>query len=156
MVWQYVAAASAAVVGYKLLDHVSTSSHDRTVKRTYKTLSRAAPADATVYADHITPGPNPESTVEGITGIPDVVVTSVEGNNLIIEVETAESLQERSAQVHEQLAGFGKRGYTRVLVVPDSNHALAAGTSFLERRDDDLADSIQLATPRTVTEVLSP
>lgn len=153
MAWQAVAAVGALAWGAKKLLGSSDLDHDETVQATYDALVDAVPADATVYADHITDGPNPRSAVPGLSHVPDVVVKAGSVNNLIVEVETADSLEQARATARQQVAAFSKRGYRRILVVPPGKEDVDAVREFLEEFAD-LDGQLYLSDPDSVTQFL--
>lgn len=145
-----IALGAGAVIAYLL--HDDDPDHHDVVEATYDALNEAAPADATVYADHVDHAPNPHTAVDGLEKIPDVVVKSGIGNSMLIEVETADSLENSPAEAKEQLIDFSKRGYRRILVVPKQHED--AAREFADKIEDDLPGEYYLAAPGTVANLL--
>lgn len=145
MVHPLIAIGTAAVGVAKALDYLNTSSHDRVLKKSYKTVKRNTSSSATIYVDHINPSGsdgNPRNKVDGISGVPDIVVKDFP-TNLIIEIEDAEGLQ-RPQRAIDQLDGFSKSGTKRVLVVPDAEETLAAAEAIV----DEVQGSVAITTPK--------
>jgi len=117
MVWQYV--IGGALVGAAVLLDSDEDHHD-VVQQTVNNLEPELPEHASLYADHLGDGyPNPRGAFTGIDNapedhIPDVVVTSGIKNNLIIEVETGDSIEESSSAAKSQIDDFSIPGYRRV------------------------------------------
>ena len=103
------------LTGYALLKD-SDKDHDGVVQETVDELEDEVPDDATVYADHLDgERPNPRGAFAGVDGapdehIPDVVVTSGLANNLIIEVETGDSIENNSSEAKSQIDDFSISG----------------------------------------------
>jgi hypothetical protein len=150
MVWQY---AVAGAVIYKALS-AGEMDHDETVQATYETLSREVSSHATVYADHITDGENPRGEIDGLTHVPDLIVKSGVDTNLIVEVETAASLESNPGEAESQLRDFSTSGYRRVLVIPPSESEAESVESFIENEFDAMPGKLYMATPDGVTEYL--
>ena len=134
----------ALIGGAAVLDHLSTSKHDRLLKTTYKTVSRNTSSNADVYTDHIDPrnaAGNADGVIDGIDGIPDLIVQDFP-TNLIIEVEDAKGLK-HPQRVIDQLDGFSKRGAKRVLVVPDAEETLTVANEIASQVDG----SVTVETP---------
>ncbi|MFC6939733.1 hypothetical protein ACFQE8_07100 [Salinirubellus sp. GCM10025818] len=124
---------SAAKVG----EWLTTSKHDRLVKKTAKGISRKAP-DATLQVDHtVDAGEGQPDTIGGFR--PDLVVRDFP-RFFAVEVETKSSLDTHASKQLEVFAS--KRNYTAVLVVPSST--IPAAEEFVENRVD--AD-VRVATP---------
>ena len=137
----------ALIGGAAVLDHISTSKHDRLLKRTYKTANRNTSSDADLYTDHINPrhaAGNTDGVVDGIDGIPDLIVQDFP-TNLIIEVEDAKGLK-HPQRVIEQVDGFSKRGAKRVLVVPDAEETLTVANEIAAEVDG----SVTVETPNSL------
>jgi hypothetical protein len=136
--------ALAALVGLvgavSIHDRLTTSKHDRVVRKTAKSIERGAP-EATLYVDHESGvGDGQPDTIEGYR--PDVMVRDFP-RFLAIEVETRDSLDTHAS---EQLEAFAaRRNYTSVLVVPSST--VPAAEEFVENRVN--AD-VRVATPSDV------
>lgn len=147
------AVVAGGLIGAAILWQSSPMDHDETVQATYDELNAVVPADATVYADHIDGAPNPHGEVKGLTHVPDVVVKAGSANSLIIEVETADSLENSRSEARSQLKDFSTPGYRRMLVVPPSEEDKEAVTSFLEEFDT-LSGELYLAAPETAPDYL--
>ncbi|WP_254538704.1 hypothetical protein [Halomarina litorea] len=136
--------ALAALVGLvgavSIHDHLTTSKHDRVVRKTAKSIEREAP-EATLHVDHESGvGNGQPDTIERYR--PDITVRDFP-RFLAIEIETRDSLDTHAS---EQLEAFAsKRNYTAVLVVPSSTVPVAE--EFVENRVD--AD-VRVATPSNV------
>lgn len=152
MVWQGVVALGILAVGAKLLGS-SELDHDDTVQETYDALTGAVPTDATIYADHIADGPNPRSALDGLEHVPDIVVKAGSVNSLIIEVETADSLEHVRAKARKQVKEFRRRGYRRVLVVPPGKEDVEAVQEFIDEFEK-LDGQLHLCTPDSVVDLL--
>ena len=150
MVWQAVIAGGIA---YGLLKS-RTLSHDETVQSTYDALQDQVSSDATIYADHIDDAENPRGEVSGLDKVPDIVVKSRLDNNLIVEVETADSLSDRRSEAREQLRDFSKSSYRRVLVMPPSQEDHDAVKEFVQTEFEELDGELYAATPEGVTDYL--
>lgn len=150
MVWQAVIAAGIA---YGVLKS-GTLDHDETVQSTYDTLQGEVSSDTTIYADHIDDGENPRGEVDGLSKVPDIVVKSGSENNLIVEVETADSLADRRSEARKQLRDFSKRSYRRVLVMPPSQEDHDAVKQFVQTEFEELDGELYAATPEGINEYL--
>lgn len=143
-----VAAGILAVIGgAAVLDHLSTSKHDRLLKKTYNTASWNTSSNTDVYTDHIDPrkaAGNANGVVDGIEGIPDLVIHDFP-TNLIVEVEDAEGLK-RPQRVIDQLDGFSKQGAKRILVVPDAEETLTVGNEIAAEVDG----TVTVETPKSL------
>lgn len=149
--WPAIAAVGGAIAVAKILS--SDADHDDVVSDTVGALEAEAPSDASIYADGVDGVPSPHGEVDGIVEhVPDVVVKSGVANNLIVEVETADSLEERDGDARSQLREFSTRGYRRVLVVPDGDGEQMA--AFMEDVNERIDGTIHTATPEDVAELL--
>jgi hypothetical protein len=81
--------------------------------------------------------------------VPDVVCTSIVTSNLIVEVETEDTLDDEAIS---QLDEFRLRGYRRVLVAPNGDSETVS--EFEQRLNDEIPGRITVATPQTVTDLL--
>lgn len=144
--------AGLAVKG--VYDSWTTSNHDKAVQKAYDKLSAAANADTTVYADHISDGPSPNGAVTGIEGIPDLVVKSGTQNSLLIEVETAKSIDENPVHAKQQLYRFQKRGYRRVLAVPAGDEKLNGVQQWVGTIDEELDGNLWAVRADSVHDLL--
>lgn len=134
-------------IGYKLYERVTTSKHDRVLKKTYKTVSKHTSSEATIYADHIdVDAPNPKNVL-AIDGVPDLILQGFTEPNLIVEVETEKSL---NGTTRAQLKGFRYQGFKTVLVVPSGDVDAAEG--FLDQHDLDKFTT--LATPSGIANLI--
>lgn len=156
MVWQIAVGVGALAVANEILGESSADHHD-VVEQTHDALVDEVPESATVYADHLSHRdeiPNPEGEVDGLTHIPDVVVKSGFANSLIIEVETADSLQNEPSDALSQMQDFSVSGYRRVLVVPDGKTDAEELETFVEQYDDQIPGKYYVATPDDVSKFL--
>ncbi|ELK56219.1 MULTISPECIES: hypothetical protein [Haloferax] len=156
MVWQIAVAAGGIALASKVLGESSADHHD-VVEQTYDALVDEVPETATVYADHLSHRdkiPNPEGEIDGLTRIPDVVVKSGYANSLIIEVETADSLQNEPSEALEQIQDFSVSGYRRVLVVPNGKSDAEELEGFIEQYDEQISGKYYVSTPGDVAEFL--
>ena len=113
-----VGATAAAV----LLDR--SPEHNDVLANAYQTVARETDEAATVYVDHLdVDAPNPRDAEPGDDKVPDLVVSQFEGRQLVVEVETEDSLNEDALV---QLEDFATTGYTRALVVPEETTSKAA------------------------------
>lgn len=131
----------------KAIEYVTTSTHDRVLKKCHKAAVRATSDAATVYVDHINADTeSPAGVVADIDGVPDLIVNEPHGRSLIVEVETASSLQDQPGHAAEQLEDFATPGFKRVLAVPDDAEDVA--NAFVE--EYDFGDAVVVATPGDV------
>jgi len=147
-----LAIVGTIAAGY-VLDRLSNSNkdHDEVLRDTYQAVSSAATAESSIYVDHIdvdTAG-NPRSAAPGTAHIPDLVLTGFEDNNIVVEVETGDSL---NGDALDQLEDFSKPGYTRALVVPDS--VVDDGIQFIEEYTDTATANIVVCGPSDTPELL--
>jgi len=70
-------------------------------------------------------------------------------NNLIIEVETEDTLDDEAIS---QLDEFRLRGYRRVLVVPNGDSETVS--EFEQRLNEEIPGKITVATPGTAANLL--
>lgn len=157
MVWQYV--AGAALLGAAAL--ISTDEdHDDVVQNTVNNLESELLENANLYADHLDCDyPNPRSAFDGVNNapdehIPDVVVTSGQKNNLIIEVETGDSIESNSSEAKSQIDEFSIPSYRRVLVVPDADFDAVPVDEFEEHIGEEIDGECYFATPSGVVDLL--
>ncbi|WP_277556232.1 hypothetical protein [Halobaculum limi] len=156
MVWQIAAAGVGLAIANKIRGE-SVADHHDVVEQTHDALVDEVPESANLYADHLSHRdeiPNPEGEVDGLTHIPDVVVKSGFANSLIIEVETADSLQNEPAAAVLQMQNFSVSGYRRVLVVPDGKGDAEELETFVEEYDNQIPGKYYVATPDEVSEFL--
>lgn len=99
------------------------SDHGETIRHAYYEIREAASASTKLSVDHINPDGaetgSPENIIDDINGVPDIVVVDSTSANLIVEVETPESLKSEPRHIVEQLDDFRTQGFKRVLVVSD-------------------------------------
>lgn len=150
---KHLTAAITAGIGLALFQKLSSSeppSHDELLEQTHKAVTAATDATVSVVADHGVGDSDTDGdlAVDGIEGRPDLVARAFDSANLIVEVETAQALADRTDHVAEQLDGFRKEGYRRVLVVPDMV------TSAAETLVEDLEGEVTVSTPEQVAELL--
>ena len=157
MVWQYV--IGGALVGAAILLDSDEDHHD-VVQQTVNNLEPELPEHASLYADHLgNDYPNPRGAFTGIDNapedhIPDVVVTSGIKNNLIIEVETGDSIKESSSAAKSQIDDFSIPGYRRALVVPGADFDAVHVDEFEEHLDEEIDGEFYVATPEGVVDLL--
>lgn len=146
MAWQYAVGAYAAYkVGKGVYQWWTTPEHNRLLGRTYDRIDEVASGKHKLFVDHIT-----RSSAEGqppvIGGhIPDILLKDFTSSNLIIEVETADSL-EKHAQ--NQLRAFKKPGYKRVLVVPE------VAVNDARVLAENVRGTVYVRTPETVEDLV--
>jgi len=139
---------------YELLSESEPRDHNAVVADVYNRLDEAAPSNASVYADHVDAAPNPHGEVGGVEEhIPDVVVKSGVANSLIIEVETASSLESDAAEARSQLREFSTPGYRRALVVEAATSDEDSVREFVESLDG-LDGEVYFVKPEDVTNLL--
>ncbi|MFY4814887.1 hypothetical protein ACOJIV_19655 [Haloarcula sp. AONF1] len=148
---QLAAAGAVAYGGAKAVEYLTTSEHDRALKKTYKHLESTVP-DATLFVDHIDVdvAGNPEGVLD-IDRIPDLILHNQRSANLVVEVETGDSLRNAGDEARAQLQAFGSPGYRRVLVVPEDASGLAKNAIQDWPIDDE---TIYVANPSTVSDAL--
>ena len=83
-----------------------------------------------------------------------MVVTSGRKNNLIIEVETGDSIEANGSEAQSQLEDFSIPGYRRVLVVPGADFDTAHVDEFEDHLDEEIDGELYFATPSGVVELL--
>lgn len=155
MVLQYLLPAGVAALALKEMLSSTDADHDTVVENTYDALEGQLPADANIYADHLSHRSeidNPRGEVEDLTHVPDVVVKAGSVNSLLIEVETGKSLAEKGADAKEQLDDFRKSGYRCVLVVPEDAATLEGNDTHVEGFDQ--LEGVYVRTPSTVADLL--
>jgi len=150
---KHIAAAIAASISLAILQKLSSSEpapHDEILEQTHEAITAATDSTVSVVSDHGVGDdePNGDLAVDGIEGRPDLVARAFDSANLIVEVETAEALANRTDHISEQLDGFRKEGYRRVLVVPEMV------TSAADTLAEELEGEVTVATPDQVTELL--
>lgn len=139
---------------YSIFKESEPRDHDDVVADVYERLDGTAPSNAKVFADHVDHAPNPHGEVGGVDKhVPDVVVKSGLANSLIIEVETADSLERDAAEARSQLREFSTPGYRRVVVVEAATSDEDSVREFVDSLDD-LDGEVYFAKPETVSELL--
>jgi hypothetical protein len=109
------------------------ASHNDVLEEAYESVAGEVSQSTNVFVDHINDrrGVNadgtPHSEVPNTERVPDLVVSGFSDRNLVVEVETASTIDQTAV---EQLDDFSTPGYTRVLVVPeqavDDGHQLVS------------------------------
>jgi hypothetical protein len=126
--------------------------HDDVLEEAYHTVEGAAEPGTDVYVDHINDrtGVDADGTthneVPNTTRVPDLVAKGFLDTNLIVEVETATTLD---ADAVEQLDDFTTKGYTRALIVPEG--AVEDGIHFV---DEELEGEVYVTEPSSLPELL--
>jgi hypothetical protein len=109
----------------------SDADHNDVLENTYEAVARETTETTSIYVDHIDDrvdaDGNTRQATPGTNHHPDLVVSGFADRNLVVEVETADTLD---ASAKSQLQDFATQGYTRVLVVPDGT--VDDGAKFLE------------------------
>lgn len=147
-------ALATVVAGSKVWESLTTTRHDKAVKEAYNNLTYVAAQDTTVYADHISAGPSPRGTVEGVEGVPDIVVKSGSQNNLLVEIETAQSIENNPVHAANQLKDFSKKGYRRVLAVHSSDANTELVRDWISSIDKKLEGELHSARTDNVHNLL--
>lgn len=126
----------AGGIGLKLLHDAlseSDADHDDVLEEAYHELNDAKSPGTELYPAHIQDrsgvdgAGHPKGELPNVTGVPDLLAKGFSDNNLVIEVETGDTL---NSDAVAQLEDFATPGYTRVLVVPDD--VLDDGARFVE------------------------
>jgi len=124
--------------------------HDDILEDTYAAIEAELDDDIETATDH---GEGEEDAdgglaVDDIEGRPDLVISGFAVSNLIIEVETTDVIEKDQSHVIEQVSGFKKNGYTRVLVVPSD----AVDTA--EELVEEIDGTVHVRTPNSVVEMV--
>ncbi|MDB2246070.1 MULTISPECIES: hypothetical protein [Halorubrum] len=149
----------AALVGAAIIFDTDED-HDDVVQKTVDNLEPEVPENGSLYADHLDDGyPNPRGAFTNVDNapedhIPDVVVTSGLKSNLIIEVETGDSIKDSSSAAKSQIEDFSIPSYKRVLVVPGADFDAVHVDEFEEHLDEEIDGEFYFATPDGVTDLL--
>lgn len=103
--------------------------------------------------------PNPRGAFNNLESapeeqIPDVVVTSGQKNNLIIEVKTGNSIEKNGSEAKSQIDDFSTPSYRRVLVVPGVDFDAVHVDEFEEQIDEDIDGNVHVATLSGVIRLL--
>jgi hypothetical protein len=128
------------------------ASHDDVLEDAYHHAVEHTSPRANIYVDHIRDRDeveatqNPKGVLPNTSHVPDLVVQDFETVNLIVEVETADTLDQDAV---DQLDDFTTSGHRRILVVPDA--ALDDGAEFI---DDSFDDDVYVAGPTDLEEFL--
>jgi hypothetical protein len=130
----------------------SDADHDDVLEDTYEAVARETTERTSLYVDHIgdrvDADGNTYNATPGDDHIPDLVVSGFADQNLVIEVETAETLDN---DAEAQLEDFRTPSYKRVLVVPEGT--TDDGMQFLDDLGTD-TDPIVVAEPSEVVDLL--
>ena len=147
-----VAAITAGTVltVFKKLRKSKPPSHDELLEQTHRAVSSNTDTSVSIASGHGVgdDDSNGDLAVDGIEGRPDLVARAFDSANLIVEIETAQALANRTDHIADQLDGFRKEGYRRVLVVPEMV------TSAADTLAEELEGEVTVATPDQVTELL--
>lgn len=134
----------AIAVGGKLIADAldEPPEHDELLEDTYDAIEAAVDDELELPTDHGV-GDDTDDTlsIDGIEGRPDLVLKGFEVRNTIIEVETADAIENRRGHVIEQIEGFRTNGYSRLLVVPDD--AVEAAKELVE----EIGGTVHVRTP---------
>ncbi|ATW87992.1 hypothetical protein halTADL_1203 [Halohasta litchfieldiae] len=136
----------AAVVSWLTSD--SEPDHDELLEEAYNAVDSATDGSVAISSDHGVGNGEGIGSIDGIEGVPDMAVTSFGGPSLLVEVETPGALADRTADVIEQINGFQKQGYKRVLVVPSEATDAAVAVA------DDIGGKVTVSTPSGVAQLL--
>jgi len=146
-------AIAGTVAAVAVLDRLSSTEkdHDDVLEDTYQAVESAAASRSSIYVDHINVDAdgNPRSALPGEDHILDLVLTGFADNNLVVEVETADTLDQTAL---DQLADFSTKGYRRVLVVPDG--AVDDGAQLLEDTATGDRERVVVCGPTDVADLL--
>ncbi len=131
----------------------SESDHNEVLRTTYYELVEVTSDDAYIYIDHIDvdgDDGNPESVIDDVDMVPDIVVVDQYGANLVIEVETIDGINDDPNHAVEQLNEFQTRGFKRLLVAsqPEIDDVYA----WVEQAEDEghIDKEVKLSTPERV------
>jgi len=140
---------AVAGVGYALLSpSEQTYDHDELLEAAYNAVDAATDESVAISSDHGVGNGKGIRSIDGIEGVPDMAVTGFGVPNLLIEVETPDALADRTADFIEQINGFQKQGYKRVLVVPSETTKAAAAVA------EEIDGDVTVSTPSGVAELL--
>ena len=150
MVHPLIIGGAAAIGGKIIVDALEEPpEHNDLLKQTYDTIESSVDSDIETPADHgVGEDDGGTLSIDGIEGRPDLVIKGFDIQNLIIEVETTNALEERPEEVINQVEGFRKQGYTRVLVVPKKSVEIAEGLA------EEVSGKVQVKTPNSVGELV--
>jgi hypothetical protein len=139
-----VGAAGIVYVASKTVQRALTPEHNNLLKDTFSEVDWYASANRTLLVDHINPSGS-DGRPPVVNGArPDLELRDFKNPNLIVEVETAATLD---GDAKSQLEAFRKPSYTRVLVVPDGT--IKDG----ERLVADLPGDVIVTTPNGIAEI---
>ncbi|WP_415380474.1 hypothetical protein [Halosimplex sp. TS25] len=141
---------AALVGGSALYDRYRTSLHDRVVKQTFNTVDRHTDESASIYVDHVDDEVDADGNAQGVLDtaqVPDLIVEGFDNKNLIVEVDTAEALEDDLVDCAAQIRDFAMPGYKRVLVTDDT----VVGEKFV---DEQGLDGVAVATSSSVRQYL--
>lgn len=161
-------AAGAAIASW--LDHqsaddaVGLTPHDqallRAARQTNVVADKRGGPSASLYLAHIDGSAyeidaedgNTRNVLSTIDGDPDIIYSDVGGStgNMIVEVETAKSLQTQTDHTLDQLADYRLGGYQTVLAMPAGE--TAAAETFVE--EHDVRDPIYVVEARRIGRLL--
>ena len=136
----------AAVVGWLTSD--SEPEHDELLEQTYDAVDAATDDSVAISAEHGVGDGEGTRDIDEINGWPDMAVTGFGVSSLLIEVESADALAEKPGEVIEQVDGFRKSGYSRVIVVHSS---VVDGAEELVAEIDG---TVHVTTPDGVVDLL--
>jgi len=124
--------------------------HDDVLLDAYKEVRNEAATSSSIYTDHINVDSdgNTRSAKPGGDHHPDLVLTGFQDRNLVVEVETGDSL---NGHLEDQLTDFRTNGYTRVLVVPDG--VVDDGAAVLDEFDSE-HDNVVVCGPSKLPDLL--
>lgn len=125
--------------------------HDEVLQDVYENVESEVAPRTSVFVDHldVAADGNPRAAKPGNEHIPDLAVSGFADRNLVVEVETGDTLDSTAIS---QLEDFATPGYTRVMVVPDV--AVDDGTAFLKEWSSDAAGKVVVCGPSDITDLL--
>lgn len=140
------------------------SIHDRTLLKTARGVEATSEArggkSASFYIAHIDGnsfdlgdhGGGTGGVLESIEGEPDLIYNDVGGPtaSMLVEVETARSLQDDVQHTVSQFERYRQGGYKTVLVVPHED--LAEAKKFVD--EHGIRDPIHISSARSIAEVM--
>lgn len=143
---------AGGVIGAILAAGDEDYDHDALVTETFDTVADATPSNTAIYVDHVEPpgvAGNPDSELDGVSHVPDVLVQGFATPNTIIEVETPTAIADDPDHILDQLDDFRVPSYQRVLVVPEP--VVEDATTFVE---ETVEGPVNVATPDSVSNYL--
>ena len=126
----------------------TTSKHDRLLKKAYKKAQRAVGDDAEVTAEHGIGGEKGNRDLDGIDGHPDLVIKGFSATNMIAEVETPDVIDNNPSHIIDQLEGYARQRYKRVLIVP------SGATDAAKELCQDIDGKVVVSTPSGVADLV--